>query len=156
MPRHPGRNGATRSFDAALAAADGKRWLRDDSGGDFSAPLYRTQLRRLDFASRVVGLAADLAVPIAQDIGRTLSIPGLDHGRARRQFAGTHRLVERGQAIATVLDLLGVDASLLGRLLAAGYLSGLWGRPVLWDPARGQRVFPLSGTPRQAVGARSP
>jgi hypothetical protein len=62
---------------------------------------------------------------------------------------------QRGEAIASVLDVLRCDAALWERVLGAGHHADLWTRPYLWDPAIGQRRFPGGGTPAFDL-ARSP
>jgi hypothetical protein len=55
-----------------------------------------------------------------------------------------------------VLEQIRLDASVGGRLLAAGHLAGLWGGPSLWNPQLGRRLFPGPGTVALGVASRPP
>ena len=81
---------------------------------------------------------------------------GLDHAEARRDFAQSAGLVGRGRAVGAVLDRMVLDATVGDRLLAAGHLVELWGEPMVWDPATGQRRFPGSGTSAARRGRGPP
>jgi hypothetical protein len=131
-------------------------WLRDGYGGDFQEPLYRTQARWIERGSYLLGLSPDLEQARAEAVARSLGVPGLEHARSRRQVGATDRLAKRGQAIVAVLEQIRLDASVGGRLLAAGQLSGLWGAPSLWSPRLGRRVFPGPGTVALGLAPRPP
>ena len=148
--------GERRFFCAALAATEGRLWLRDGHGGDFDTPLYRTQARWIDRSSRLLGLSSDIDDAAAESIGRSLGVSGLDHARARRGVAAAGGLVERGVAIVDLLGHIPLDATVGGRLLAAGDRAGLWGTPSLWSPALGRRLFPGSGTVALGLVLRPP
>jgi hypothetical protein len=55
-----------------------------------------------------------------------------------------------------VLDEIRLDASVAGRLLAAGHRAGLWGAPSLWSPQLGRRLFPGPGTVALGLASRPP
>ena len=139
-----------------MAAAEGQIWLRDGCGGDFHEPLYRTQARRINRGSKLLGLSADADEACAEAIARSLGVPGLEHARARRQVGAARRLVERGRAIVGLLEQIRLDAIVGSRLLAAGYQAGLWGAPSLWSPRLGRRLFPGPGTVASASPSARP
>ena len=148
--------GARRFLGAALTAAEGRLWLRDGHGGDFDAPLYRTQARWIDRSSRLLGLSSDVDAAGAEAIGRFLGATGLDHARARRGVITARGLVERGVAIVGLLGRLVLDATIGARLLAAGHRAGLWGTPSLWSPRLRRRLFPGPGTVALGLALRPP
>lgn len=145
-----------RFLVAALAAAEGRLWLRDGYGGDFDAPLYRTQARWLERSSRLLGLSRDVDDARAEAIGRSLGVPGLEHARARRGVSRARGLFGRGVAIVALLGGLVLDATIGSRLLAAGHRAGLWGTPSLWSPRLGRRLFPGPGTVALGLTLRPP
>lgn len=148
--------GEGRIFGAALAAAERRLWLRDGHGGDFDAPLYRTQARWIDRSSRLLGLSSDVEAAVAEAIGRSLGVTGLEHARARRGVTAARGLVERGIAIVGLLGHILLDATVGARLLAAGHRAGLWGTPSLWSPRLGRRLFPGPGTVALGLAQRPP
>jgi hypothetical protein len=139
-----------------MAAAEGRLWLRDGQGGDFAAPLYRTQTRWIDRSSRLLGLSSDVDAAGAEAIARSLGVTGLDHARARRGVITARGLFGRGVAIVGLLGHLALDATLGSRLLAAGHRAQLWGTPSLWSPHLGRRLFPGPGTVALGLALRPP
>jgi hypothetical protein len=148
--------GKGRVFKAAFAAAEGRLWLRDGHGGDFDAPLYRTQSRWIDRCCRLLGLSSEVDEAVAETIGRSLGVTGLEHARARRGLTTARGLVERGITIVGLLAHILLDATVGARLLAAGYRAGVWGTPSLWSPRLGHRLFPGSGTVALGLAQRPP
>jgi len=104
----------------------------------------------------VLGLSADIEEACAEAVARSLGVPGLEHARARRQVGAAGRLEERGRAIVETLEQIPLDASVGGRLLAAGHLAGVWGAPSLWSPRLGRRLFPGPGTVALGLAPRPP
>lgn len=100
-------------------------------------------------AAAALGIAPDLSGAVADGIRLLLGIPGIVHRRARREFAETRWLQDRGAAIASLLDVLELNEALLLRLLTAGHRAGIWHRPFLWDPRTGQRrsLDPVRASP---------
>jgi hypothetical protein len=143
-------------FRAAIAAAEGRLWLREGYSGDFQEPLYRTQARWIERGGTLLGLSADIDEACAEAVARSLGVRGLDHARARRQMGAAGRLADRGQAIVGVLEQISLDASVGGRLLAAGHRVRLWGAPSLWSPQVGRRLFPGPGTVALGLASRPP
>ena len=78
---------------------------------------------------------------------------GLEHDEAREQYGLASGLVERGKAIVSVLNLIRFGDDLCARLMAAGTLSGCWGKVVFWDPKFNRRISLLSRVER---ASRSP
>ncbi len=125
-------------------------------GDEGKGPRYRTQRRWIERCGLWLGLAAVQSQRLAQAVARSLGLAGLDHTEARQQFARAGGLQGRGRVVVTALEALALDATLWSRLLAAGYLSGLWGRPYLWEPATGQRILPVAATPPSSPGRDPP
>lgn len=124
---------------AAVEAAEGKVWEPDTVDHQESGPRYVTQRRWIAMAATALGITPELDGGVADGIGLLLGFVGILHRRARREFATTRWLEERGAAIAGLLDVLALDHGLLPRLLTAGYRAGTWRQPLFWDPGTGQR-----------------
>lgn len=130
-PGAAGHGGAL--FEAALDAGARLAWPRDCPGG--SDRWWGTQCRRLARATRLCGVAAELSESEREAIADTLGVDGL----LLREWAGalsgaTAGYRVRGQAVCAVLDALGAGPGAVDRLGEAGFLLGLWGAPLRWDP----------------------
>lgn len=142
-------------FEAAAQTAEGEVGVRDagfDEGP--SKPRHSTQRRRVHVAAWLLGLATG-DERRADRVAQALNLPGLDHRQARAQFAVASTLRKRGLVILSVLGRMPLNGALDRRLLCAGFLVGLWGRPALWDARTSRRVFPPCGTP-PGIPPRSP
>lgn len=142
-------------FEAAAGAAAGKLGLREVVYGDPVEPRYATERRRIARAALLLGLAAEADERLAQIVAHSLGLIGLDHQRARQAFAGAQTLCARGAVIVSTLDAMPLGGALDARLLGAGFLVGLWGRPALWDARTSSRTFPPCVRP-PALPARGP
>lgn len=116
----------------ALDAARGVSWSRESPADD--PRRRRTQRRHIAIAATLLGLAAELDEEIAQRIAGCLGVAFLLLSDLRRAYKSASTYVGRGAAVVEALDLLPVDRTLGDRLLRAGFISGLWGRPQRWDP----------------------
>lgn len=135
-------------FEAALQAAAGESGVRDAGYEEgLTRPRRTTHRRRVDKAARLLGLSAELDERHAERVALALDLPGLDHTRARKQLAQVKSLSQRGTVIGSVLERMPVSGAFERRLLCAGCLAGLWGRPAMWDALTSRRVFPPCGTP---------
>jgi hypothetical protein len=123
-------------FGAAIDAAAGRAWPRKHPAGPAH---WRTQGRRLVRAARLVGIAPrmDDEPRHREQMARRLGVPTLvlvDQSR-RWKDAGGYR--ERGAAITVVLAEMDASRAISDRLMCAGEVEGMWGRPSRWDPAGG-------------------
>jgi hypothetical protein len=128
-------------FSAAQDASQGQAWPRE------SPARWRTQGRWLQLGARLLGIG-----PVADDVAdeqrhreqmaETLGVPALHLLEGARRFRLSRGYRERGRAVVEVLQQLPVPRSLSERLLAAGAIAGLWGRPSRWDPG-GRTLRPL-------------
>lgn len=118
-------------FEAALDAKDGRRWARD-SDDDLPEHWWGTQGRHLRLASRLLGIAGDIAERIRESIAAVLSVSTLAL-RERCQAKG-YRAV--GQAVCVVLSWLKGGARRAWQILICGHLIGQWGEPLHWDTKR--------------------
>jgi len=134
-------------FEAAVRAADGKLGLRDVINGDPVEPRYATGRRRTQRAGLLLGLAAQTDERVAEVVGRSLGLLGLDHRAGRQAFSQAHTRCGQGTAIVSMLRVLPTAGALESRLLGAGFLVGLWGRPALWDARTSSRTFPPFAAP---------
>ena len=135
-----------------LDAAGGRLWVHEPVAGDGIGPRYQSQRRWLGQAARLVGLAAELTGAVGERIVAELGLVGGEHAVARRRYAASRRLVDRGAVVVAVLDELRLTDDLLSRVLAAGEVAGLWGRPWLCDDSTGQRYAPGSSAGRWRRG----
>ena len=142
-------------FEAAVGAASGKLGLREVIHGDPIEPRYATQRHRIGRAGLLLALAAETGERVAEVVAQTLKLLGLEHQSARQAFSRSRTLAARGAVIVSVLQVMPLTGALDTRLLGAGFLVGLWGRPALWDAHTSSRTFPPCARP-PAVPARSP
>lgn len=141
-------------FEAAVRAADGNLGLRDVVHGDPVEPRYATGRRRTQRAGLLLGLAAQTDERVAEVVGQSLGLLGLDHQAGRQAFSRARKRRGQGTAIVSMLHLLSTAGALESRLLGAGFLVGLWGRPSLWDARTSSRTFPPFAAP--ALPPRGP
>ena len=134
-------------FEAAVGAAEGRLGLRDVIHGDPVEARYVTQRRRVERSALLLGLSAATDERVAEVIAQSLGLLGLDHQRARQAFSRARTLCVRGAVIVSMLQVMPLAGALETRLLGAGFLVGLWGRPALWDARTSSRTFPPCATP---------
>ena len=134
-------------FEAAVRAAEGKLGLRDVIHGDPVEARYVTGRRRTQRAGLLLGLAAQTDERVAEVVAQSLGLLGLDHQAGRRAFSRAHTRCDQGTAIVSMLHVLPTTGALETRLLGAGFLVGLWGRPALWDARTSSRTFPPFAAP---------
>ena len=128
-------------FEAALDAAAGAAWERAEEhlhqGLGGSERYWSTQIRQLSRCTRAVGVAEDLEDVVREQIAEAL---GLDLLLLREQCASVLRRPgyrSRGRAVCGVLEAVAPGRCMVERLMLAGHLAGLWGRPLRWDPQAG-------------------
>ncbi len=132
-PTEPGSSLAASStmWEAVADAATGLWW--PETGGAKGS--RRTQGRRLVATAALLGLRSE---PRGRErVAAVLGIATLALHEAARAFS--ERTGWRAQA-QLLLELLQrcLAGGLSQALLAAGHLTGLWGRPSRWDPGGGR------------------
>lgn len=122
-------------WEAALDAAADRRWPETDG----TVGSRRTQGRRLGLGAWLFGLLSEAR--LRERVAAVMTIPALALHEATRSYAGLTRWRDRAKLM---LHLLGrcLASGLPEMLLAAGYVTGLWGRPSRWDPG-GKRLRSL-------------
>ena len=140
-------------FVAAVEASEGLLWLRERVAEKAQPGGYGTQRRWIKRSARLLGLSCETDPPVVEEIVEQLGVSGLEHHEARQRYGCASGLVERGEAIVSVLNRLSFGEGLCARLMSAGYLSGCWGRVVFWEPRFNRRRSPLS---RVGRASRSP
>ena len=140
LPREPGGSCAPNNADAEQPAGTGQ-----DAPGRWA-----TQLRWLERDALMLGLEPDLADSVRLQVATQLSLPGLLLRDKSTDYAALVGYQGRGQAIVALLDSLTARPCLPDDMLACGFLVGLWGPPLRWEPDRGvlRRAFLGAGTPR--------
>jgi hypothetical protein len=119
-------------FGAVLDAAQGICWSRWSPVGD--SRRRRTQRRYMEIAATLLGLSAEVDEGVSQRIAECLGIAWLYLSDRRKVYQSAVTYMELGPVIVAVLEMIPVDRSLSHRLLTAGFIVGLWGRPKRWDP----------------------
>lgn len=137
-------------FSAALYGAEG---ANDD--GNSRVPRNAAGRRRIERAGLLLGLAPETDERVAEVMAQCLGLPGLDHRVARHAFSRARTLAIKGAIIVSVLQVMPLAGALDSRLLGAGFLVGMWGRPALWDTRTSGQTFPSFGTP-VALSPRGP
>jgi len=132
-------------FSAAVDAAAGQAWPR-------KAPTrpahWRTQGRRLARGARLVGIGPTTAADgqrHREQMARRLGVPTLVVVGQALRWKEARGYRERGMAILLVLAEMEASRAISDRLMSAGEVEGLWGRPSRWDPGgRVLRRLPFS------------
>ena len=93
-----------------------------------------TQRRHVKRSGLLLGLSTEQRT--AERLGEILDVGGLGLQQARAEYR-QGGLRGRGRGVVSVLLVL--DPSRDDRLLAAGHVVGLWGRPWRIDPQTGRR-----------------
>jgi len=119
-------------FAAVLDAAEGIGWSRESPADD--SRRRRTQRRYLELCATILGLSHEIEDEACQRIAACLGIAWLALSDLRAVYQSAQTYLTRGPVIADVLEMVPVDRSLAHRLLTAGFIAGLWGRPKRWDP----------------------
>jgi hypothetical protein len=135
------REGAERApdwsgtlFGAATDAVAGEAWPREKPSR------FRTQRRWLERCAAIVGIAvASASQSHVERVARQLGTPTLALVEAGARWSAASGYQSRGAAVSRVLGELRPSEQLGDRVLAAGAIGGLWGRPSRWDPGGGWR-----------------
>jgi hypothetical protein len=128
-------------LSAVVAAAAGEAWGRSEQGGE--APWWGTQVRAIERAQQLVGVAPTLHADTRTRLAEALDVDGLLlRPLARSDVPEGYR--SRGERVCRVLDVL--SGGLLGarRLHEAGAISALWG-PALHCNAQGEALRAFRG-----------
>jgi len=134
------------AFAAAVDAANGQPWSRDERG-----PWWSVQGRWLAHLMDWVGVAVDVDDVLRARLAATLGVAQLLLLDQVKHIVAAPGYRSRGQAVTAVLAALSRDASQYHRLVVAGYEAGLWARPLRWD-ADAARLRALPFRPRPARG----
>jgi len=148
LPATPASQWRNSIFEAPVAMGGGPTWRRELGQAD---PLQR---RHSETVARVFGLSPDIDSITTERIRGVLDLAGLDHEQARRDFSTARNSALRAVALLPLLAAVVLDASVCARVLSAGYLAGVWGRPLLFD-VRTATVFPAPGTAPTAAAEKS-
>lgn len=139
-------------FQAARQAAAGVRW--PPHSARVTPAVRRTQGRHLDLAGLVLGVHPDLDDGERERIATRLRVPTMTLRTAAALWSTSW--TRRGAAIVLALAAVPVDASLLDRLLSAGYEARLWARPRRWEPPRRWVLARRSTTPERSTSVSPP
>ncbi len=144
-------------FEAATDAADGTAWERECTVDD--EPWWGTQWWHLVFGMLLLGVHSGLDDRIRERVAVVLDVPlvALSDARSRGAQRGYRA---KGGAIMDILSRLPCDARRTDhRLVRAGAVVGLWGRPLWWDERAGTLrplAYPGADTTVHPGSSRSP
>lgn len=149
-------------LQAAADAVDGTAWERECTVDD--EPWWGTQWWHLVFAMLLFGIHPALDERVRERVAVVLDVPLVLIGdAARRGRLRGYRV--KGQAIMGIVERLAPDERRPDlRLMRAGAVVGLWGRPLWWDeragtlrplayPGADTKVHP--GSSHSAIGSTS-
>ena len=119
-------------FRAALDAARGVLWSRGSPVDD--PRRLRTQKRHIVLTATLLGLTSEIKDDVVQHIADCLGVAYLVLSDLRRDYKASSTHLGRGTTIIKAVELIPVDRTLDKRLMTAGYIAGLWGKPEWWDP----------------------
>lgn len=123
----------TTFLAAACDATRGQPWSRE--GG----PLWwQTQRRLIVRGAKLFGIDTGLADPARDIYAGELEIAALVLRDAARDWSEASGYRSRGTVVTSAMRGLPRGRCVLDRVLVAGALAGLWGRPYRWEPRRGQ------------------
>lgn len=114
-------------WEGTADAAAGLRW--PETGGAMGS--RRTQGRRLAMGAVLFGLHSEPRV--RERVAEALKVAALPLHEAAQRYCALVSWRERAQVLLGLLARC-VPRGLPRAVLAAGYLTGLWGRPSRWDP----------------------
>jgi hypothetical protein len=126
-------------FGAAQDASQGQAWPREKPSR------WRTQGRWLQLGAQLLGIGpvtdgTEDEQRYREQMAGMLGVPALHVLEGARHFRNSRGYRERGRVVLALLARLPTLRSLGERILAAGAIAGLWGRPSRWDPGgRGGR-----------------
>lgn len=133
-PSRTKRFGGGVFHEAALDSAQGHWWPVEGVGAETTPGLFATQRRHVARSGLLLGLATEERT--AELLGSILDVGSLLLFQARAQYR-QGGLRGRGRGVIRVL--LALEPRRDDRLLAAGHVAGLWGRPWRIDPQTGRR-----------------
>ncbi len=119
-------------FNAALDASRGESWSRESPAED--SRRRRTQRRHIALTAILLGLSAEVEEDKGQRIAGILGIAYLVLFDLRQIYQSASTYQGYGAVIVEALELIPVDRTLDKRLMTAGYIAELWGKPKRWDP----------------------
>jgi hypothetical protein len=135
-------------FQAALDGARGLYWNPyPPEGTDFK--WWSTQSRRLGKATQWFGVSPDMPEALRELICEALDVDLLLLRTASQGIVTGPGYRSRAEGVRRVLAELVRGPCILERMLLAGHMAGLWGRPLRWDACA--RI--LRSPPFQARGS---
>lgn len=122
-------------FQAALDASEGNAWLREWVAG--LRQWWQTQRRQLARALILLGLDPGMEQERSLRIAQVLDLDHLSMVEQKRKMVVQPGYRCRGHGVVVMLRALVKRTCPVKRLLLAGHLAGLWGRPLWWDAEAG-------------------
>ena len=119
-------------FQAALDAAVDIAWRREGCGDAKAKGSWTTQLRHLDIAAGVVGVAPELSARDRDEIADVLRVDSLTLREQARGLESEAGYRSCARAVCTVLDEIPDGSFLAERFLETGHTTRHWGVPHRW------------------------
>jgi hypothetical protein len=133
-------------LDAAWEAGHGRIWSREYEEADAQGKWQGAQRRHVELAARLTGVALEANQSAQLLLSESLGVDTLRLREGQALVRKRPGLRAQGEAVVHVLKaVLDRGRSLVDRLLAAGHLAGVWGRPFRWFP-KIKRLRALVGT----------
>ena len=128
-------------MEAAWEAAHDRMWARESDSVDGQAKWLGTQRRHVGQVARLIGVALDVGESAQIFRAESLGVDTLRLREGQSMIRTSPGLRGQAQAVVHVLkDVLAAGQSIVDRLLVAGHLAGLWGRPFRWFPNSKQLI----------------
>ncbi len=124
-------------FDAVLDAYHSKIWSKESTTGSME-PRFNTQLRKLDWASRLLGVHDALDIKQSEEIIQILNLKGQMIAESLSELKHQATAKKQGQVICQLLMMLPQTLSLFERLTEAGSVALLWPTPFFWNHVTGR------------------
>jgi len=137
-------------FDAALDAAYSDAWARECPGG--TDLWWSTQRRLLDRISRLLGVCPDLPQTLRDELAEVLNVDGSLLGELAADVRAWPGYRAQGRAACAVLQVVDAPWPAYCRLAEAGWMVGLWSRPMFLTSGGRHLII----TPFRTVSARAP
>ena len=122
-------------FQAALDASEGRPWLREWVAG--RRKWWETQRRHLGKVLILLGLEPAMEQEKSLRIAEMLDLDHISIVEQKRKLMVQPGYRCRGHGVLTMLQAVAKRICPVERLLLAGHLAGLWGKPLWWDGEAG-------------------
>lgn len=111
-----------------------------------AAEQYSSDKRWVDRTARLLGISEDIDPRTAERIADELQLGASPQYWLRTSYSAAIGVEGKAKVVQEALDSLSVGPGISGRILQAGHLGGLWGKPFIWTGSHGRQAFPCYRT----------